>query len=118
MLRATPWLGAVLAACLMFSGALCLSRYVLYTEDIGSDRIQGIMLTDDMPSVEGVAVSDYEIYLMSEYMSTDSEAIELIAKAYAETQAADKNSDFYKRTILYTEDGPVTLDGKPEFVYI
>lgn len=118
MLRATPWLGAVLAACLIFTGAMFLSKYAILNERIDEDRIEEIGLTRGVSGFDEVAISDYERFLMMEYMSDDPEVISLLAKALQESQRAEKDKSFYNEQVLYTEDGPVQYINHKGFEYL
>jgi len=119
MLKATPWLGAVLAACLIFTGALYLSKYVICTENISADRIEEIGLSSaTIRGSDQVFISDYERFLMAENMSDDKTVIHLVAKALRESQMAERNDNFYNNSIIYTEETPGGTKNHKGFVRI
>lgn len=97
MMRATPWLGVLVLACLIFTGAVFAGKAVICKEEIGADRIREIGITNaSIRGYEELAISDYERFLMSEYMSDDPTAIRLAAKALRDSQEADWNDEFYQ----------------------
>ena len=104
MLRATPWLGVLVLACLIFTGAVFAGKAVICKEEIGEDRIGEVGITNaSIRGYEELAISDYERYLMSEYLSDDPTVIRLVAKALRDSQQADWNDEFYQNKGVWDE---------------
>ena len=87
MLHATPWLGAVIGACLLFAGAVYLTQYADENYTIASNRIVGVQLVDweqKVMQTEGQAtvVGSHETQQMSQQFSDDPEAIALVSEAF------------------------------------
>ena len=87
MLRATPWLGAVVGACLLFTGALYLTQYADDNEAIAPERIAGVQLVDWESQVvqimgQPTVVGSHEIRQMTQQMSDDPEAIAIVSEAF------------------------------------
>lgn len=80
MLRATPWLGAVLCACVIFVGGVHVTDYIEEHERTDADRIRAVTVLD------GHSLNQYERAQIALGMSDDEQAIELVAKAWANTQ--------------------------------
>lgn len=87
MLRATPWLGVVFGACLLFTGAVYLTEYADDNEAIAPERIAGVQLIDwelQVVQTEGqtTVVGANETRQMMQQMSDDPEAIALVSEAF------------------------------------
>lgn len=110
MLRATPWLFAVLGACVIFGSACAIADYTVKHERIDEHRIVAVGV--DASSVNyGYGIGRYEMMQLKHYMSDNDEAANIVARALAETQEAVRTDNYY-----FQNTGAGHMDYKAEYV--
>lgn len=94
MLRATPWLGAVVGACILFASALGLANYTVNNQHIDEYRIAAVGVdANRAPTAYGI--TPYEMMQLKDYLTRDDEAAEIVAEALAKTQHAVRTNNYY-----------------------
>ena len=101
MVKATPWLGAVLAACIVFGGAVMIGNAVVNNEDIPAQRIKAVGL-GSTSGVGGVELSLYEYHKLGNYMTENDEAAAIVAEAFKRAQDAERNGVYYYDGLEYS----------------
>jgi hypothetical protein len=87
MLKATPWLGVLVCACIVFTGVIHVHKSIEANERTDADRIKGVeLLSARTVRGQNSAINQYEAAQISGYMSRDPELIDHVAQAWAKTQ--------------------------------
>ena len=94
MVRATPWLGAVLGVCILFGSALGLANYTVNNQHIDEDRIAAVGV-DATRAPSGYGISHYEMLQIQDALTKDDEAVKIVAEALAKTQHAVRTDNYY-----------------------
>ncbi len=94
MLRATPWLFAVLGACVVFGCVLGVANHTVNHQTIDEDRIVAVGVNASAAPAD-YGISRYEMLQLKDYMSKDDEAAAIVAQALATTQEAVRSDDYY-----------------------
>lgn len=97
MLRATPWLAAVLGVCILLGGSVAVAHKAVMYENISADRIEAVGI-DGTVGMSGLGLSYYERQVLTNYMTENDEAAAVVAKAYAQAQEAERAGRFYDET--------------------
>ncbi|MBO5898247.1 MAG: hypothetical protein J6R04_04470 [Clostridia bacterium] len=100
MIKATPWLCAVLAACVVFGGAIMIGNAIVNNEDIPAQRITAVGL-GSTTGVGGVELSLYEHNKLGDYMTKNDEAAAIVAEALKRAQDAERNGTYYYNGLEY-----------------
>ncbi len=103
MVKATPWLGAVLAACIVFGGVMLIGNTVVMNQNIPAERITAVGLGNT--GVGGVELSLYEHKVLDDYMTKNDEAAEIVAEALKRAQDAERNGGYYYNGYEYPSYG-------------
>ena len=103
-LKATPWLGTLVLAVVLFMGSCHLTDYVVLYEDIKADEIASVQI------LETDQVFDrYQSYLLGDDLNNsckDQSVIELVAESLAASQAMareDRYSYIYENRTVATQ---------------
>ena len=94
MLKATPWLGAVAGACVIFGCTVGLTNYGINHRPIKAEQIVSVGVDTTSISAQ-YGVSRYEMLKIREYMSKNDEAASIVAAALADTQDAVVDGNYY-----------------------
>lgn len=84
MVKATPWLGVIICACLIFVGAMYTFVGVERNERTDMGRVEAVTVTDSYWSMSGT--TQYERQIIKNSMSDDAEVIALVCEAWEYTQ--------------------------------
>ena len=98
MMRATPWLFAVLGVCVVFGCVLGIANHTVNHERIDEDRIVAVGV-DSSSAPAGYGLSRYEMLQIQNYMSKNDEAAAIVARALATTQEAILSNNYYFQNI-------------------
>ena len=85
MFRATPWLGAVVAVCIVFTGVMYLSDYVERHERTDADRIKSVEFVNGAQVRENnVVINAYELSQICK--TDDADVIAGVSEAWSKSQ--------------------------------
>ncbi len=92
MFKATPWLVAVLGACVVFGAATLTTDAVVKNERIPEERMTAV-------SIDGTVLSSYlspyEQAVVGNYMTQNDEIIGIVAEALSRAQLAERQDTFW-----------------------
>ena len=101
MVRATPYLGAVLVFCVLFGSAVTLADTVVKRENISANEIRAVGFERSYGSGSTYGMSEYEMYMIAENMSKNEQVRAMVADAFSETQQASRWGLLYEDTSFY-----------------
>lgn len=94
MLKATPWLAAVLGACIVFGGSTLIANAVVNNEKMPKERITAVSI-DGTSGMTRLGLSSYEMQIIGDYMTKNDEAAAIVAESLERAQRAVRQGTFY-----------------------
>ena len=87
MVKATPWLGAILGLCLVFAGVMHTCVAVERNENTDEDRVAAVTMIDGFWGFQdNGGLTEYQIQALRNDLSDDPRAIALVCEAWGQSQ--------------------------------
>ncbi len=87
MIKATPWLGAVIGLCLIFAGVMHTCVAIERNENTDEDRVAAVTMIDGFWGLQdNGGLTEYQVQVLRNGLSDDPRAIALVCEAWEQTQ--------------------------------
>lgn len=87
MVKATPWLGAILGLCLVFAGVMHTCVAIERNENTDEDRVAAVTMIDGYWGLQDRGgLTEYQVQAIKNSLSDDPRAIALVCEAWGQSQ--------------------------------